>query len=285
MDLLNAVNEALTPIEKRIAHYQHNGDHPFYFVVGAPRSGTTLLTQCLVYCYDFGYITNVAARFFSCPAVGIRMSKEILGEDYKPSFYSHHARTSTPWDIHEYGKFWMYHLCLLNSADVTKNFYNHFGLNEALFRITSEFDKPMVMKGIFPAYDPRILTVPHKFINIERDPLDCCVSIYKIRKNSDDPDKWFGWHIPVEDRANFYELDIRWQIAHQVHYFQQYYRRIAHHTITLYDLCMMRENAFEDFIPEPLKRKLPDGALTFTTYRDEVREPFREILERVVCLP
>ena len=36
---------------------------PFVFVVGAPRSGTTLLTQVIAHCFDAGYICNLTARF------------------------------------------------------------------------------------------------------------------------------------------------------------------------------------------------------------------------------
>ena len=44
---------------ERLLEYRDVGiDHPFVFVLGLPRSGTTLTSQLLAYCLDAGYVNN-----------------------------------------------------------------------------------------------------------------------------------------------------------------------------------------------------------------------------------
>src|SRR6056297_1198149 len=79
--------------------------HPFLFVVGPPRSGTTLLSQLIAYTFDVSYINNLVARFYLAPLHGIRFSKTVLGESKQSDFQSNYARTGNLSDIHEFGYF------------------------------------------------------------------------------------------------------------------------------------------------------------------------------------
>src|SRR6056297_2325285 len=79
--------------------------YPFLFVIGAPRSGTTLLTQLIANSFDVSYINNLAARFFLAPLYGIKFSKTVLGEAKQSDFQSNYARTGNLSDIHEFGYF------------------------------------------------------------------------------------------------------------------------------------------------------------------------------------
>ena len=50
------------------------------FVVGAPRSGTTVLIQALAAAFDVGYISNLAASFWQAPALGVLFSRRLVPE-------------------------------------------------------------------------------------------------------------------------------------------------------------------------------------------------------------
>jgi hypothetical protein len=58
------------------------------FVLGVPRSGTTLTSQLLAYCLDAGYVNNAAARFWLAPVHGIRLARLIAGDRGERSFRS-----------------------------------------------------------------------------------------------------------------------------------------------------------------------------------------------------
>ena len=242
---LEKMNLALLEVEERLRNPRHYDNvPPFYFVIGAPRSGTTLLTQLLAHCFDFGYITNLAARFWLTPVLGIQFSKEVLGERMTPSLKSHYATTEHAGDIHEFGRFWMSHLGLSSSQDVDwmvpDEEYASLTLR-ALRAIQSQFKVPIVMKGIYPAYASEWMNENFeiRWINIEREAVDTCISILDARrKKLRDEHGWFGWHIPRSDRQVDKKKDSFYlQIANQVTYFQRVYSEIADVTVHLEYLC------------------------------------------------
>ena len=247
---LENMNLALLEIEERLRNPRHcDNVPPFYFVIGAPRSGTTLLTQLLAHCFDFGYITNLAARFWLTPVLGIQFSKEVLGKRVTPSLKSHYATTEHAGDIHEFGRFWMSHLGLSSSQDVDwlvpDEEYASLTLR-ALRAIQSQFTAPIVMKGIYPAYASEWMNENFeiRWINIERAAVDTCISILDARrKKLRDEHDWFGWHIPDVDRWRYTSDNLYGEIANQVTYFQRVYREIADVTVHLEYLCA--ETVFE----------------------------------------
>jgi len=50
---------------------------PPIFIVGAPRSGTTLLTQVLISSFELGYIDNISSKFWTNPLMGVIISNAI----------------------------------------------------------------------------------------------------------------------------------------------------------------------------------------------------------------
>lgn len=63
-----SIHKLLSTMEERIlASSSAYKSTPPVFILGAPRSGTTLLYELLVTCYHFSYFTNLANRFFMTP--------------------------------------------------------------------------------------------------------------------------------------------------------------------------------------------------------------------------
>jgi hypothetical protein len=286
---LEKINLALLEVEEELRDpVQWDNAPPIYFVIGAPRSGTTLLTQLLAYCFDFGYITNVAARFWLNPVLGIQFSKEVLGDDVLPSFSSNYANTRNVSDIHEFGKFWMSHLGLSSSQDVDwmVPIAESASLTlQALRAIQSEFNKPIVMKGIYPAYCHEWLNREMggliRWVHIKRDPVDTCISILDARrKQLKDESEWFGWHIPRRDRDLIYSTEPYWQIAYQVRYFQNVYDRISGNGVWLRHLCD-DPTLLEGIVGKKLQRYPPE--LACRDYSDRTQEQvwFNAILEAI----
>ena len=228
---LEELNEYLQPRELDL-YRDHEVEHPFLFVVGLPRSGTTLLSQVLAYCLDAGYVNNFAARFWLAPVHGIRLARLIAGDGEDVAFESDYARTRSLQDIHEFGYFWRHWLRKHTFEDVVRAAESEgeidwAGLRRTLANVQHELGKPFVAKNMLGAYHmPRLREVLGRvlYVHVERDSLDVCVSILDARrKYYSDPDTWWSY-VPVE----YPELKDRdhWeQIAGQVHYLGRFYER------------------------------------------------------------
>ena len=187
---LQALNEDLHARE--LALYRDvDVEHPFVFVLGLPRSGTTLTSQLLAYCLDAGYIDNVAARFWLAPVHGIRLARLIAGGGHgETSFLSDHARTPGLADIHEFGYFWRHWLRKHTFDDVVEarareGEIDWTGLRRTLANVQHELGKPFVAKNVLASYHlakVREVLGPVVWVYVERDPLDVCISILEARR-------------------------------------------------------------------------------------------------------
>jgi hypothetical protein len=226
---LRALNERLASVEREL-YVECDIEHPFLFVVGLPRSGTTLLSQLLAYCLDVGYVDNFAARFWLAPVHGLRLGRILLGGDKAAAFESDYARTRDLRGIHEFGYFWRHWLRKETFGDVVRSrelegTIDWDGLRLTLANVQRELGKGYVGKNMLGAYHTaRLSEVLGKvlWVYIERDPLDVCVSILDARrKHYHDPRAWWSY-VPLEyDRLE--GLDEWQQVAGQVHYLQRLY--------------------------------------------------------------
>jgi hypothetical protein len=108
-ELLATLNAALAPVEEA-AYLDLPETYPTLHVVGVPRSGTTLLYQVLVAGLELGYVNNLVAAFWRAPVLGLRLSRKLGLDRYRPTFESAFGRTPGVGDPHEFGYFWNYHL-------------------------------------------------------------------------------------------------------------------------------------------------------------------------------
>ncbi len=278
--------------------------HPFLFIFGAPRSGTTLLTQLIAASLDVGYINNLMARFWLAPVHGIRLSRHVLGNDREITFRSHYARTAAITDIHEFGYFWRYWLKkesvrgVTHAAEIEMEI-DWQGLRTTLANIQHEFDRAMVFKNIFGSYHLRKMReVLGKviYIYIERDPLDTAISILDARRNYyTDLNTWWSY-MPVEYNL-LKDRDYMEQIAGQVYFLRRYYRKrlqddaagisvqIDYETLCRQPadvLNRIRELAFQQYGTEILITTPPPQQFPFRTYddREEEKAKFQQLLEK-----
>ncbi len=230
-EFLQALNEDLQLRELEL-YRDGEAEHPFVFVVGLPRSGTTLVSQLLAYCLDAGYINNFAARFWLAPVHGLRLARLIAGDAAGGSFESDYARTKSLLDIHEFGYFWRHWLKKQTFDDVVhaqerEHEIDWPGLRRTLVNVQNELGKPFVAKNMLGAYHmPKLREILEKviYVYIERDPLDVAVSILDARrKYYSDPNSWWSY-VPVEYPL-LKDRDYWEQIAGQVHYLTRFYER------------------------------------------------------------
>ena len=99
---LRALNHLADRVETGRGGGEEPLGHPPLFVVGAPRSGSTLLCQVLVQAFDVGYLSNRHCRLWGAPSL-----VERLRHPAPPtSFSSRFGSTSGAGEPSECGPFW-----------------------------------------------------------------------------------------------------------------------------------------------------------------------------------
>ncbi|MCF8307718.1 MAG: sulfotransferase [Bacteroidales bacterium] len=220
-------------LKKEIHEYgDYPVNHPFLFIIGAPRSGTTLLSQLIANTLNISYINNLSARFFLAPLHGIRFSNTVLGDTRQSSFHSDYARTDGLSEIHEFGYFWRYWLNKHSFDDITfakekEAEIDWKGVRQVLTTLQNETKRPFVFKNIYGSYHmKKFVEILQRviFIYIERDELDAAVSILNARKKyNTDLNTWWSYQPPEYEQLK--DLDYWSQIAGQIYYLQRFYKK------------------------------------------------------------
>jgi Sulfotransferase family len=187
LDTLRRMNEALAPIER----YAPSGvARPNLFVFGLPRSGTTLVYQLIAYCLDFGYVSNLAARFWLAPLTGVALARTVLGGRRDGSFRSDYGKSLDPAGPHEFSYFWQRWLGVHGVEDMLRfgeagEGIDWAGLSAVIGSLQDFFGSGLVHKTNFVAnFAPGFVRhVPMPLlIYIERDPEAVALSILKARQ-------------------------------------------------------------------------------------------------------
>ena len=119
-DIISNLNNLLKGIDNSVLNFPQATKRPLIFIVGTPRSGTTLLTQWLASLNLFSYPSNFMSRFFELPYAGALIQDMIFDERYSfknemslkidlPNFGSDVGKTLGPLQPHEFWYFWRKH--------------------------------------------------------------------------------------------------------------------------------------------------------------------------------
>jgi Sulfotransferase family len=207
-------------------------EHPCLFVVGLPRSGTTLASQILAHGLEVGYVTNLAARFWLAPVHGLRLSRMVLGRRPPGSFQSLYAATPDPGDIHEFGYFWREWLRKRTFQEIVDSpqLEQHIdwrGLRNVVAAMQREAGSAMVFKNIHGGYHMRRLSEVLRaavWLYVERDPCDVATSILDARtRYYGDRQAWWSYVPPEYPQLEKLPWDR--QIAGQVSFLRRHYER------------------------------------------------------------
>lgn len=100
---------ALQPAENYLA--QKHGDegikkYPPVFIIGAPRTGSTIFYQVITNCWDIGYINNLEYLFYRNIIFGGLLSQKIFKNKCHNNFKANHGATKGYNSPSEFGSFW-----------------------------------------------------------------------------------------------------------------------------------------------------------------------------------
>lgn len=228
---LTKLNENLAALEASLVDPKYISEHPNIFILGLPRSGTTLISQVLFNHLDIGCTNNLIARFWDTPLAGTKLSRIVLGDTRSGSYNSVYASTEHITDPHEFAYFWRKHFLSFDVAtsypperikDIHWEEFRTIICNMNRIWGKAIMFKPLEIAGYylekFMEVFPRSI-----YVYIERDPTDTAISIANARlKLYGNLDDWFGTY-PLE----YGELknETWWnQIAGQMFYLDKMYK-------------------------------------------------------------
>jgi LPS sulfotransferase NodH len=164
---------------------------PLIFIIGAPRTGSTILYQILTNQFNVSYIDNLACCFRENLFTGMKLSHLFFKNNPHNSFSSVHGNTSGFHAPSECGRFW--------SRYFSQNKLHQISMEDSLRRelvaIVNYYQKPLIIKNLFNSVRLDSLTrlFPEAYyIFIKRDPIFVAQSILlaKRRLNLADNDIW-----------------------------------------------------------------------------------------------
>ncbi len=171
------------------------------FIIGPPRTGSTLLYQCLTTRYKFAYLSNLHCLMFGAPWLVEYLTHP--SEHYPGSnFSSDHGSTRGLYSPSECGEFWYRffrrHPQYIPTEEADSN--NMKKMRYAFHALLKAGQKPYIFKNLPCALriGPLHQTLPESvFIVINRDELDTAQSILLSReKKFGDYSTWYSLEPP-----------------------------------------------------------------------------------------
>ncbi|MCW4197565.1 MAG: sulfotransferase [Candidatus Thiodiazotropha lotti] len=222
--LLQQLNEILHDASSKQSALFDSPKYPSIFIVGGPRSGTTLMMQWLASSGLFGYPSNLMARFYRAPYIGALIHEMMFNPDYQ---YKDDFSDLLPFTLKsrfesDLGKtigasapnvFWYFWRRFFKFADCPY-------LNEAqqqsadtasfvkeLAAIESAFNKPFALKGIIVNWNLEFIDQLFEkalFIHVRREPAYQMKSILNARARfRGDRKLWWGFKTPEFEHLKF----------------------------------------------------------------------------------
>lgn len=223
-EILATLNTILAP-HQETAYRDLEEEHATLHIVGAPRSGTTLLNQLVCSCLDVGYVNHLIAAFWRAPVFGIRLSRKLLGDAPQSTYESEFGRTSGITEPHEFGYFWSsllgYREPLQKAPDEDDIDWGR--MRKVLLNMSDAFGRPAVYKSFYLGWHiERMLEVFTKacFVWIRRNPTQNALSLLKMRRQFlGSAEKWVS--LKPREYEGLKDAPYWEQVAGQVYYLER----------------------------------------------------------------
>lgn len=203
--------------------------HPIVFVVGAARSGTTLLMQSLIHYGEIAYPSNIMSRFYKHPYFGSLLHKLFVDLDFKEEFLLNNdihftsdlGKTKGASSPHEFWYFWNEYFRFgeiqqLSAAELSQ--VDIEGFIGGIGSIMRVFNKPVFMKASNMNWhvDYLLKAIPNSHIlHIERDIRFNAQSLLLARKEFFGKiDSWYSFKPP--NYSELIKMTATEQVLHQV---------------------------------------------------------------------
>lgn len=218
--LYYARNRSLQPVEWALQQRYRGSAHPVVFIVGVPRSGTTLLYQLMSRFLRVGYVTNRMARYWMTPIAGAILSGGI--DRAEIGLESRFGVGGSEMSPHEFSWFWQFYGFMAEQDQFDERALEGVDwgkIARSLRGLAGYFDAPLVLKNL-NYVDYQIAWISRKmpdakFIWMRRDEAAAARSILKVREDRYG-DRSLWWSVRPRDYESWAKRSPEDQVAHQV---------------------------------------------------------------------
>ena len=233
-NIIQELSDLLFPIQKQIQKKYKQNKYPFLFIIGCPRSGTTLFLQWLASLNLFSYPTNVLNRFAYAPYIGAQIQKILFDKEFdfsrefsdinsNVSFFSNLGKSKGALSTNEFQYFFRNYINKFVPQYLSEDEINNvdfIGINQGLSSIEAAFGKPFVVKITMLQFNLNTVfkNIPNSIFSfIKRKPIFNMQSLLLARKKYyNDINKW--WSVKPKQYHELKDMDVYHQIAGQVYF-------------------------------------------------------------------
>jgi len=216
-------------IEKsKIRKYASEGERQQpIFIIGAPRTGSTILYQIITDIFDVLYTNNLIDILNKNFYFAFWLSSKLFHNKPHNCYTSYfgdtwHCGIMAP---SECGSFWYRWLPdekhFIRKNEISKKSVNEIRNN--IFSVINKYNKPLLLKNINAGLRMEFISeiAPNaKFIFIKRNPLYTAQSILLVRKKIyNDESKW--WSLMPKNYIELKDLDFCEQVVKQIYYIEK----------------------------------------------------------------
>ncbi|MDM8561055.1 sulfotransferase [Candidatus Parabeggiatoa sp. HSG14] len=194
---------------------------PPLFIVGVPRSGTTLTYQMITQQFQVGYFTAIMGYLYGMSNLINRFTRPLLGRT-APLFKSNYGNIKGILSPSEHANYWFQ--WFPSDSDLGHyvkpdkiNLQDYESLKRSIESITVIMQKPMVFKCLY--LDMTVGTLAQifpdaRFIFVRREHFMTCQSILLGRFKRKNPEQW--WSVKPPHYKSLLSLPIWQQVTKQV---------------------------------------------------------------------
>jgi len=196
-------------------------EHPCVFIIGPPRSGSTIIYQLISSLLDIAYLDNLANLAREIPYFGFRLSQRIFGDRTHSSFSSEYGQTAggglhAPAEALFFYRWFPHDRHYTEAADLSQTQKSEF--SRTVRAMINRAGKPLIIKNLSFSMRLQALkdTLPDaRYIVVRRDPLYTCQSVLIGRKKNRQPENKV-WSILPRDYQALEGLDPHEMVVRQV---------------------------------------------------------------------
>ena len=222
---LESFNHLIHPLDAWFAVDASMPDPPPLFILGAPRSGTTLAYQVITQQFQISYFTAPLGYAYGLANWVTRLLRSHIGRPV-PVFESHYGQVKGILAPSEHAGYWFQWFPrdgpLGHYVDPTHiQLADYTGLQRSLASLTAIAGKPWVFKNLYLGMVCGVLAqiLPEaRFIFVHRDPLLICQSVLLGRLRQ--PDKAAWWSVKPPNYWEWLSLPLWQQVTRQVFHTQ-----------------------------------------------------------------
>ena len=213
---LEKISEHLYPIDIKEKYFP-------IFILGAPRSGSTLLIQAMTHYFDIAYMTNFTRNFFKVPLTGLWLQQHLFLKKQSMTFNSEYGKTNRLLGPNEAADFWYQWFpsgkdVYVGEGDISEE--TIYDIRQKIMGLLRISKKPFIFKNLYNSM--RILPIRKAFpeslfIVCYRNTVDIAQSILQCRE------KIFGskslwWSVPPREYDKIKNKPPLQQVVEQVYY-------------------------------------------------------------------